>query len=67
MRRYAHCTRGKDCLFAYGLFGEKGDNAEQLPGIVQPQLIAHLKAVVPAGGRKLALPDKLLVIGSKRL
>ena len=67
MRRYAHGTRGKDCLFAHGLFGEKGDNAEQLPGIVQAQLITHLKTVVPAGGRKLALPDKLLVIGSKRL
>ena len=67
MRRYAHCTRGKDCLFAHGLFGEKGDNADQLPGIVQAQLVTYLKAVVPAGGRKLALPDKLLVIGCKCL
>ena len=67
MRRYAHCTRGKDGLFAHGLFGEKGNDPKQLPGIVQPQLVAHLKAVVPAGGRKLALPDKLLVIGGKCL
>ena len=59
MRRYAHCTRGKDCLFAHGLFGEKGNDPKQL--------LAHLKTVIPAGGRKLALPDKLLVIGSKCL
>ena len=26
MRRYAHCTRGKDGLFAHGLFGEKGND-----------------------------------------
>ena len=67
VRRYAHCTRGKDGLFAHGLFGEKGNDPNQLPGIVQTQLVAHLKAVVPAGGRKLALPDKLLVIGGKCL
>ena len=67
MRRYAHCTWGKDCLFAHGLFGEKGNDPEQLSGVIQPQLIAHLKAVIPAGGRKLTLPDKLLVIGSKCL
>ena len=67
MCRYAHGTRGKDYLFAHGLFGEKGNDPKQLPGVIQPQLIAHLKAVVPAGGRKLALPDKLLIIGSKCL
>ena len=67
VRRYAHCTRGKDGLFAHLCFRAQVEHRNQLPGIVQAQLVAHFKAVVPAGGRKLALPDKLLVIGSKRL
>ena len=67
MRWYAHCTRGKDCLFAHLRFCAQVEHGNQLPGIVQPQLITHLKAVVPAGDRKLTLPDKLLVIGSKCL
>ena len=67
MRRYAHGTRGKDCLFAHLCFRAQVEHGNQLPGIVQAQLVTYLKAVVPAGGRKLALPDKLLVIGSKCL
>ena len=65
--RYAHCTRGKDGLFAHLCFCAQVEHGNQLPGIVQPQFVTYLKAVLPAGGRKLALPDKLLVIGSKRL
>ena len=67
VRRYAHCTRGKDCLFAHLRFCAQVEHGNQLPGVIQPQLIAHLKAVIPAGGRKLALSDKLLVIGGKCL
>ena len=67
MRRYAHGTRGKDCFFAHLCFCAQVEHGNKLPGIVQAQLITYLKAVIPAGGRKLALPDKLLVIGSKCL
>lgn len=54
--RYAHCTRGKDRLFALGLADAQVHDIHQLPGVIQTQLIAYLKMTIPAGCGDLALP-----------
>ena len=59
--------RSQNGLFALCHRGAQVGDLQKLPGIVQAQLIAYFKGIIPAGSGDLSLTQELLIISGRCL